>query len=294
MKKLLFVLVVLELLVIACTPKPLSIDVPQLEPRLVLNAQVVPSQAIIVTLTRSFGALSFSEENGDEVSSSLVDSLLVSGATVKITYNGQTDSLVELSPGLYVGATAPQQINDLYTITCIDHERNLSCSASAAIQEYVPFTLVDPEMIINDNDTVFRINFEFIDPSDENYYMVNVYSNARESEDFGDVNSFFGNGSNLLLVNENFSDRVFTNDTVKGSVNLYSVNEGDSIVVTLSNISRDYYDYLTLRDKSGNLFSQITQEPINYPTNVQGGYGFFNTHIPDARFFFLNNLSVVE
>ena len=52
--------------------------------------------------------------------------------------------------------------------------------------------------------------------------------------------------------------------------------------------------YLNLRKKSENLFSQITQEPINYPSNVQGGYGFFNTHIPDVRFFLLNNLEEVQ
>ena len=290
MKSLFKILVLLLVVLVSCTPKPLTIEVDELEPQLVLNAQVIPNQALIVTLSRSFGALSYSEENGDTTTDTFLDTLLVSGATVKVSYNDVTDSLIELSPGLYIGLTASQEEADIYSITCVDHERNLSCSASASILPAVNFEELTPKKIITEKDTFVRMSLKFVDPPEENYYMINVYKQSEEEEVFADVNSFFGNGSNLLLINDIISDRTFTNDTVVGNLNLYSVEENDSVVVTLSNISREYYDYLNLRKKSENLFSQITQEPINYPSNVQGGYGFFNTHVPDVRFFFLNNL----
>ena len=290
MKSLFKILVLLLVVLVSCTPKPLTIEVDELEPQLVLNAQVIPNQALIVTLSRSFGALSYSEENGDTTTDTFLDTLLVSGATVKVSYNDVTDSLIELSPGLYIGLTASQEEADIYSITCEDHERNLSCSASASILPAVNFEELTPKKIITEKDTFVRMSLKFVDPPEENYYMINVYKQSEEEEVFADVNSFFGNGSNLLLINDIISDRTFTNDTVVGNLNLYSVEENDSVVVTLSNISREYYDYLNLRKKSENLFSQITQEPINYPSNVQGGYGFFNTHVPDVRFFFLNNL----
>lgn len=288
------VVVLIVMCIVACQPKPLKIEVDQLQAQLVLNAQVIPDQVMIVSLTRSFGALSYSEENGDTTTNTFLDTLLVSGATVKINYNGQTDSLIEVSPGLYIGVTAPHIIDGVYTITCEDHERNLSCSASATILPQIQFEELIPKLVRNETDTFVKMNLKFIDPDEPNYYMINVYKNSEEDEVFGDVNSFFGNGSNLLLLSDVFSDVTFNKDTVEGTMNLRRVEEGDSIVVTLSNISREYFDYLELGNKSGNLFAQITQEPINYNSNVLGGYGFFNTHIPDIRFFLLNNLEVIS
>ena len=49
-----------------------------------------------------------------------------------------------------------------------------------------------------------------------------------------------------------------------------------------------YYEFLKKREKGGNVFTELTNEPINYPSNVKGGFGFFNTHFPDVEYFDLN------
>ena len=72
------------------------------------------------------------------------------------------------------------------------------------------------------------------------------------------------------------------------TVSLESVLPTDSLVMTLSNINEDYFNFLSLRKRSQNLFTEIVNEPINYPTNVENGLGFFNTHFPDIYFFDLN------
>ena len=57
----------------------------------------------------------------------------------------------------------------------------------------------------------------------------------------------------------------------------------DTAVVMFSNISEEYFRFLDARARGGNIISSVTGEPINHPTNVQGGYGYFNTHNPSIR-----------
>jgi hypothetical protein len=62
----------------------------------------------------------------------------------------------------------------------------------------------------------------------------------------------------------------------------------DTIGVSVSNISQGYYEFLDLYGRAGSPLTQITGEPIDYPTNVTNGYGYFTTHVPDLHVFDLN------
>jgi hypothetical protein len=62
---------------------------------------------------------------------------------------------------------------------------------------------------------------------------------------------------------------------------------GDTIAVSLSNISKDYYDFIELRLDNRFSFVEYLSEPVNYPSNVKGGRGFFNLYIPDVKIFIL-------
>ena len=42
---------------------------------------------------------------------------------------------------------------------------------------------------------------------------------------------------------------------------------------------------LRVNNKFGPL--EFIGEPLNYPTNVVGGRGYFNLYVPDVRFFIL-------
>ena len=64
----------------------------------------------------------------------------------------------------------------------------------------------------------------------------------------------------------------------------------DSLMILLSNISEGYYSFLMSRERSGNFLAEATNEPINYPSNVENGLGYFNTHYPSLRFFDLKAL----
>jgi hypothetical protein len=60
---------------------------------------------------------------------------------------------------------------------------------------------------------------------------------------------------------------------------------GDTIAVSLSNISQDYYDFMEKRIDNRFSFIEYLSEPVNYPSNVVGGKGYFNLYVPDIRIF---------
>jgi len=117
--------------------------------------------------------------------------------------------------------------------------------------------------------------------------MINVYS--REIIYNGlDLNSFFSNGENKIQSTVLYSDKDLKDSKYSFDINIENVEITDSIAISLSNISEDYYNFLKKREKIGNIFTEITNEPINYPSNIKGGLGFFNTHSPDIEYFDLN------
>ena len=84
-------------------------------------------------------------------------------------------------------------------------------------------------------------------------------------------------------------DTAFNGQRFEEEFNVIFQNytEGDSVLVTMSNISKAYFDYLWLRNESRYSLAGFASEPLNFPSNVQGGYGYFNLHIPDIRTFVL-------
>jgi hypothetical protein len=55
----------------------------------------------------------------------------------------------------------------------------------------------------------------------------------------------------------------------------------------MSSISEDYFNCLSLRNDDRYSLAGFALEPLNLPTNVKNGYGYFNLHVPDARVFVL-------
>ncbi len=58
---------------------------------------------------------------------------------------------------------------------------------------------------------------------------------------------------------------------------------GDSLEVSLSNVSLDYFNYVTLRLENQLELVEVFSEPVYYPTNVRGGKGFFTLHLTGVR-----------
>ena len=268
-----------------CTPKPLKVNLPQAETKLVVASQVVPNAGMVVAVSKSFSALdNTGKENGDTTNSgNSLDEYLDSGAEVTITYNGITEKLYGDTslPGIYVNPFIPQLFDVEYTLKVFDPETGLRVQASAVMLPRVFFdTVYAVRGSGSDSEHVF-LHYTISDPPDRpNWYMLNIYDAAQKDSTDGQGGPFSNGGKRNLTIA--FSDAAFEGQTYNNVVNLYYWNT-DSLVASVANISEDYYNYLNARERGGGIAASLFNDPVNYPTNVQGGYGFFTTHVPDIR-----------
>jgi hypothetical protein len=292
--KNILIIVLASSLFFACVPKDKEIKINKFSENLVVNSQVIPNSIMLVSLTRSFSILSdgyitSNSESKDSINNDLMNKLLVSDAIVTVSYGSTIDTLFMVSPGLYASISTPQLYDLEYTIHAIDKTNKLEITATEKMLSQVKFNTTN---FVYENGNL-KFNYQFSDPAEINYYMVNIYrknENKASGANNKDPNTFLSNG-NTVVASAIFTDINFngeTQDRVLTIPNYEPVDAQDTMVVTLSNISEGFYNYLSLRNKvNKNILSQVFNEPINYPTNVQKGLGYFSTHFPDSKVMIL-------
>jgi len=155
-------------------------------------------------------------------------------------------------------------------------------SAVTTVKPLVSFDDIKAELVFNGfDDTLAQITYQLSDPVGQNWYMLNVQQIERDEvlDDLLNPRAF-----TRLMDDQNFNGRVH-----KETFRVFPRDfiPGDTIAVLLSNISKDYYDFIDLRLDNRFSFVEYLGEPVNYPSNVKGGKGFFNLYIPDVKLFVL-------
>lgn len=263
----------------ACLPEPLDVKgLPVVKPEIVVSTQIIPDQSLVVLLTKTFGALDASDDSDPEV---LLNQIAVDDATVTITGPQGTYELEPIENGLYGGLVIPFEVGEEYELK-VNSESLGEVSAVTTVKPLVTFDDIEADLIFNGfDDTLAQITYRLSDPVEQNWYMLNVQEIEREDvvDDLLNPRAF-----TRLMNDQNFNGsvheetfRVFPRDFIPG----------DTIAVLLSNISKDYYDFIDLRLDNRFSFVEYLSEPVNYPSNVKGGRGFFNLYIPDVKFFVL-------
>lgn len=284
-------LLLIALLLSACVPKPIDIDVKAGPPKLVVASQIIPNKSMIISLTRSFSALEGEDlQNSDSLSNAFLDKILVKDALVTVSYFGITDTLFMIDPGIYASINTLQYTYGTYTIYARDPQTGEEITATTELIPKVNFDTIYPTVIKNPGDTVVKVDFTFHDdPGRNNYYVVNYIRKTNSTSQL-DINQAFSQGSNDIIKEfELLDDNSFTNNVYSVSRELEGVGPHDSIAIMLSHISKGYFEYLNAYKRAGALINQLTGEPINYPSNVNNGYGFFNAYYPTTRYYDLNN-----
>ncbi|MBK0403510.1 DUF4249 domain-containing protein [Adhaeribacter sp. BT258] len=265
----------------SCEPDPIEIDLPAHEPKLVIATQVFPAKYMVVQVSKSFSSLAGDgkEMNAD---TTFLKTLAVEHALVQINFNGQTETLKHVRNGFYVSRNIPQHFQQRYTLTVRDSVSGLECTAATEMLAPVNFEKLEPEVKRTEKDTTVTLHFTLADPGPErNFFLISlVGANRKNLLPKNKIGSFNAVQEQIILVNHG----AFTNGKYEGKERL-TLETSDTLLVSLSNISEPYYNYLQLYQKSGSLMNQLTGEPINLPTNIQNGYGFFSAHNPTAQVF---------
>jgi hypothetical protein len=271
-------LVAYSLLILAssCIPKPLPIDdIAQLKPKIVVSSQLVPGGALVVLITKSIGALDAGRGTDPQA---LISQIALSDAKVWLTNNGRVDSLPNLGNGLYGNINLNLQPNRDYSLTVKTVELG-EVSAVAQLKSQVPFLTAQAKLYTSIYDSAALVDYSLQDPAGPNWYMVNVQKYSQKN----DINSYLNPRVFTRLVRDSIYDGKIVQEEFKVLFRKFS--KGDTVAVFLSNISQEYYGFLKLRNERRYNISAFASEPLNFNSNVNGGLGYFNLHLPDVRVF---------
>lgn len=277
---------ILATMMVGCVPEPLEVkNVPTADTKLVVSTVLVPDRSVVLALTKSFGALDAGSETDPQ---QLLSQVLVQNAEVYIEYN---DNVVPLSQsvinGFYTSLDLTQFENMDYKLVVYDPNTGKRAEATTKLKPQVFFDSLDVKLEDTSIDTFPRVHFQITDPVGKNYYMINIQEFKQPTEI---LESFIDDQPYTHLFEDTEeNDGTIIKDNFLAIFN-EDYDESDTLVVSLSNISKEYYDYLKTRDDE-RLTIDFLSEPFNLPSNVEGGYGFFNLHTPDPRTIVLDSIN---
>lgn len=275
--KIFLMLLASTLLLNACLPNPLEVDgIPTPEEQVVLGSQFIPDQFLVLSLSKTITAL---EAVPSEKIDSLINAILIPDLDIKINLQNTTYQLNQLSPGLYGADDLPQIPGEMYSVYFINPFNQDTTRAQSRLLPQIPFDKVEPTLRYTEFDTLLTVNYSLNDPLGSNWYMLNTQKIS--SEDYNLTRRPF---------TELLSDKDFDGELYEGSFEVFfrDFSPQDTVLISIANISEDYFNFLELRNQQEYLLLDELGEPVNYPSNVENGLGFFNLHIPDIRFFDLS------
>ena len=261
------------LTLLSCVPEPLELDeIKTAPPQIAVSSWVMADSTIVIMLTKTIGAL---EANSKSDPQELMPQIVINDAKVTITTAGNIYSFESVQNGMYEGVDVPLVAGNEYHLA-VASESMGEVTASTIAQRQVKFDKVVAE---NPTWTEFEcltsVGYEMTDPSAENYYIINFQS-ARKQDVL--ANLIRPDAYTLLLVDTTFNGSQFSDRFVAAT----STTPRDSVAISLASVGKDYFDYVKLKMENDLELVEVFSEPIQYPTNIRGGRGFFTLHLPDV------------
>lgn len=273
----------------SCIPEDILTNVDPAESKLVISSQIIPGNVMLVIVTRSFSALAGNE---DSLSQNFLNSILVRDAKVVISWNDKVETLdpIDGADGLYLSNA---QLDLDATELRLDVYDPLTNDSVYAITEILPRISLDSVLYaeeIEESDTTQSIYFSFADPQQrDNWYVFQAFDPATYVDGFTNNPFELINGMNGVVFEDLISDQVFDSTHYVGEAKFFEERiKSDTVAFFFSNISEEYFRFLDARQRTGSIISSAGNEPINHPTNVIGGLGYFNANNPSVVFVIKN------
>ena len=282
-----FALVATLAFVCACDLADLPIDVDPAEEKLVISSVVGPGPSLLVTVSRSFSALSATDV--DSLETDFVERLLVDNAEVLLMHDSGIDTLFGLPdvPGVY-GNLVDVESSDMLEISVFDSTTQTTVTATTEL--LAPVEILDAsvaEEINSRDDTTTILTYHFEDLPGDNFYVLHAYKLPEDGSldsafvDGGEV-SIDGIDEDLVFYQTLITDLSFDQSSIRDTVRIPFFSVHESVALSLSHISEGYYRFLDAQRRTGGVVSSLVSEPVTHPTNVVGGLGYFTAHQPTA------------
>lgn len=277
----------------ACAPEDVLIDVTPAPSQVAISSQMLGENVLLITLSRSFSALN--PNALEDLEEDFIGELLVDSAFVTVNSQGFVDTLFEIGPGLFAGELSQATVGADYHLSIFDSTTSETIRATTQLQEQIALDTAFLEVNIEEEDTTFIAHYQFKDPPEENWYITQATAfsgisleelfNAEivgdsivfENDSVPDL--FTGEDNAALLYTRLLADITFQDSEVRNTITLPE-QPMDTILFSLTHVSEGYFRYLDAQQRNGGVLASIGSEPINFPSNVENGLGYFAMNQP--------------
>jgi hypothetical protein len=274
-----FILIGLTATLLGCLPDPLEVDsIPFVKPKIVVSTHLVPNESLLVLLAKTFSALDANDDSDPEL---VLQQVAVTDAIVTLKGPTETYTLQNFNNGFYGGVNIDFVEGDVYELTAISETLG-TVTSQTVVQQFIDFETIEADLAFNGfDDTLVQVTYTANDPPGKNQYVFTVQRirNENITNNLLDPNAF-----TRLLTDAEFDGQEF-GETFRSWPRNYQ--PGDTVAITMTNISEAYYKFLKLREDNRFSFTQFLGEPVNYGTNVKNGLGYFNLNQPAVRIIVL-------
>lgn len=265
---------------IACRPKPIEIEVPQAPPAITISSIAFDEHTVFVSAGYSINScagINDTTASDSKTKSGIPKEMLIDKGVVTITEDGGLpDTLSQVSTGLYASRKLKLKKGVRYTLMVKDMTKNVAATASTVFFDQPSVETVERKLEINGTDSITRLHLQINNVARNDNFFV-TYSTTSQMQNSATT------AIDKLPTIYNFSPKTLELLTGEEAVNgdldktiSINVNPGDTLVVQVAHIDNAYYQYLSAYKRSGFLINQLTGEPINLPTNIVTGFGFFS------------------
>lgn len=270
MKKYIKLSVVLFTMVFASCTDVIDVEVPEAEPRLVVEASLDWEKGTTGNVQTIY--LSLSTPYFNEAVNT------VTGAIVKVTNNSTSEVFIFLdnNNGSYTTTNFVPIVDAEYTL-----EINYNNETYTAVETLTPVTGIKDVYQSNDqgfNKDYLEVNVTFDDPADiENFYLFKFQQQGDFLPDLLDISDEFTDGNEMHIFYEKEEFKA-----------------GDVVAINLYGISKQYYNYIRLlieQSSDGGPFAtipaQLKGNCINTTTPENYAFGYFRaTQVSKETFTF--------
>lgn len=263
--------IILFLLSISACTKPVELDLPNYNSKLVVNGELDSEKDIEVQVSRSLPILQATDSTG----------YLIPSATVSVFENNVPIGPANFFSGKYVLAKKPIP-GATYRIEVKSGNYPVA-NANLVMPKKTPLTVTYKDSIGLDADgfKIGQLVLNFTDDgSTKNYYkmLIRYYNSG--------INTWFPFNlvsNDILFLNNDklndgsylFSDRTFSGKTKILTFNVQStlVDGTPKFEISIKNFNEEYYNYLIQTDDYSQDGNGFTNDPVILRTNVSNGLG---------------------
>lgn len=264
MRKLfLYLLMPLTAILASCDlEKDIEVELPNHEPQLVVECYLEQGKHIRASVLESSGY--FEEPTPPMVPDAEVYITTHTGKRIQLRYK----PVMVKSTGRFYTHTSTEIMNgkpgQTYQLEVVDG-KGRKVTGFTKLQPKVPIEEV--EWKFNDKDEAYLLTSFQDDPSTANYYRYMTH-----------IDSLSGGSDRDFVTSDDL-----TNGKRVSLGSSYKYEEGDTLIVTLYHIEKQYYDFLAsisdAKNANGNPFAQ----PSQIKSSVQGGFGIFTNLAYDRK-----------